>query len=124
MNIQTFLNGELVDEREDEIILPPNIAGFTTGMLFSPNYMKLIANAQDTDAKARIELLSVRLELKSQITIDDLQIFKLVWDALAGSVPLGILDPEDKAEYNRIAEANYMPFRFGENFKLEILLNE
>jgi len=122
MNIQTFLNGELVDESEVEgFYFAPNVSGFTTAMLFSQSYMKLINEAGDKDAKTRLELLSVRLELKPQITVEDLQIFKLVWDTLISSVSDGILGEEDRQEYNQIAEANHMPFRFGGDLRMEIL---
>ncbi|QMS87315.1 hypothetical protein HUN01_06850 [Nostoc edaphicum CCNP1411] len=122
MKIQTFQDGEFIEERDIEgFTFPPNISQFNTEMLFSPSYMKLIANAGDNDAKTRLELLSVRLELKPLVTSEDLQIFKLIWDTLVSSVPEGVLTLGDAAEYNQLAESNNMPFRFGADLKMEIL---
>ena len=121
MKIQTFLDGELIEESEIDFPVRPNVSGFTTQMLFSASYIKLITSALDKDAKSRLELLSVRLELKPQITIEDLQIFKLIWDTLVSSVPEGVLNEEDAAEHNQLAESNNMPFRFGADLKMEIL---
>lgn len=122
MNIQTFQDGELVEEREVEgAFLPPNIFQFNTQMLFNPSYIKLVTNAQDSDAKSRLELSSVRLELKPEITLQDLQIFKVLWDSLVISVPTGILIAEDAIQYNQIAKSSNMPFKFGADFKMEII---
>ncbi|MBG1265364.1 hypothetical protein [Nostoc sp. WHI] len=121
MKIQTFLNGQLVEESEVESYIPPNISGFNTQMLFSESYMKLISNVQNNDAKTRLELLSVRLELKPQITLGDLEIYKLIWDNLIASIPQGILVEADGGNFNQVAESNNMPFRFEEDFKLKIL---
>lgn len=122
MKIQTFENGVLIEEREiEDFPITPNILGFNTQMLFNKSYVKLIDNASDKDAKARLELLSLRLELKPEITIEDLQIFKLIWDSLTASVFDGILLEEDNQAYNQIAESNNMPFRFRADFKMEIL---
>ncbi|MFS0519088.1 hypothetical protein ACEYW6_30935 [Nostoc sp. UIC 10607] len=65
----------------------------------------------------------VRFELKSQIGLQELAIFKIVWDGLIDSIPEGILDLEDNQEFNYKAELNHLPFRFQEDFKLEILLD-
>ncbi|MBG1268256.1 hypothetical protein [Nostoc sp. WHI] len=124
MKIQTFLNGQLVEESEIEGYTPPNVSGFNTQMLFSDSYIKVRTNAQNLDAKSTIELLSVRLELKLQITLADLEIYKLIWDNLIASIPQGILVEADGENFNQVAESNNMPFRFEQDFKLRILLSE
>jgi hypothetical protein len=122
MRIQTFENGELIEEREnEEFSAPPNILQFNTQMLFSQSYMKLANNAEDENAKTRLELSSVRLELKPKVTIQDLQVFQLIWNTLVASVPQGILVEADGENFNQIAESNNMPFRFGAEMKMEIL---
>lgn len=121
MKIQTFLNGELVGESEiDNLPVRPNVSQFNTQMLLGESYMRLVNNSQDMIAKARLELLSVRLELKSEVTVADLEILKIVWDNLIDSVPDGILTEEDKNNFNAIADLNNMPFRFVNDFKLEV----
>ncbi|PHJ54506.1 hypothetical protein VF06_37450 [Nostoc linckia z4] len=122
MKIESFFNGELVAESEiNNFPIRPNIAQFNTQMLMSESYMKLVNFSQDVNAKGRLELLSVRLELKPEITIQDLEILKLVWDNLVNSVPDGILTEEDKNNFNEIADSNFMPFRFQDNFELHLL---
>jgi hypothetical protein len=122
MKIETFLNGELVESSEiEDLFIPPNVSGFTTQMLFSPSYIKLISNAQDQEAKAMIQLLALRLELKPTITIEDLEILKLFWDRLVESVADGIFQAVDREQYSQIAESNHMPFQFDEQMKMQIL---
>lgn len=121
MKIETYLNGELIEELEiDNFPIRPNISQFNTRMLLSESYMKIVNNSQDINAKGRLELLSVRLELKPEITIQDLEILKLVWDILVDSVPDGVLTGEDKNNFNEIADSNFMPFRFMDDLKLEL----
>jgi hypothetical protein len=121
MNIQTFQDGKLIEEKEITTFSPPpNISQFNTQMLFSKSYIKLITNG-DKDTKSRLELLSIRLELKPFVTSEDLQIFKLIWDTLVLSVSENVLNEEDAAEYNQLAESNNMPFRFSADLKMQIL---
>lgn len=121
MKIETYFNGELVSESEiDNFPIRPNVSQFNTQMLLNESYMKLVKNSQDSNAKTRLELLSVRLELKSEITIEDLGILKIIWDTLIDSVPDGILTEDDKDNFNQIAELNNMPFGFQDDFKLEL----
>ena len=121
MKIETFEDGILIETVEiEDFNFPPNFYNFNTEMLFSPSYIKLITSASNQDAKSRLELLSVRLELKREVVIQDLTIFKIIWDAVIDSIPEGILLPEDKEDFNVKAENNYIPFRFGDDFKLII----
>lgn len=123
MKIQTFDQGELIDEREvEDFNISPNNSQFNTQMLFSNSYLKL--SAGNKEMKARLELLAIRLELKPEITNGDLQIFQFIWNTLIDSMPEGILIEADRENLEQIAQSNNMPFSFEQDFKLNIFLDK
>lgn len=125
MNLETFEDGILIETTEiEDFIIPPNFSNFITQILFSTSYLKLVAACQNQEAIRRLELLAVRLELKPEITRGDLEIFKIIWDTVINSTNIETLLKEDNDDFNNKAESNYIPFRFAEDFKLIILLNE
>lgn len=98
-----------------------NWNGFNTQMMLSDGYTHIITNTTNQEAKTRLEIAAVRLELITSITEQDKQIFKLIWDSVVNAIPAGILTTTDLEQINQIASANNMPFNFDSEFKLHFL---
>jgi hypothetical protein len=118
--IETYDDGQLVEVREFYLNPVPAVANFNTQMMLSASYSRLTSNTSNQEAKNRLEIAAVRLELKNDISNEDLMMFKFIWDAVVGGVPDGILTLTDIDEFNHIAESNNMLFRFGDDFKMII----
>lgn len=120
MRVETYLDGQLIETREIDSILSPDFTGFINRMLNSNSYTKLLINSTNQQAKSRLELAAVRLELKSEISNQDIETLKLIWDAVVGTVALEMIDNHDLIELQQIAESTNMPFTFGLDFKIEL----
>ncbi|MHC5768720.1 MAG: hypothetical protein ACYTXI_24475 [Nostoc sp.] len=120
MKIESYFDGELIKTGEINVVLSPDFTGFINRMLLANSYTKLLINSTNQQAKSRLELAAVRLELKSEISNQDMETFKLIWDAVIGTIPINIIDNQDLIELREIAESTNMPFAFGLDFKIEL----
>ncbi|BBD60595.1 hypothetical protein NIES2109_33940 [Nostoc sp. HK-01] len=117
-------NGEIIlslDNPQPEPIPTMNLNGFNIQMMLSDGYTRIITNTTNQEAKTRLEIAAVRLELLNLITEQDWQIFKLIWDAVIDAIPTGILVSTDLEQIKQIASTNNMPFNFDSEFKLHFL---
>jgi hypothetical protein len=116
--IETYDDGKLVEVREFYLNPVPAVANFNAQMMLSASYFRLSSNSVNQEAKNRLEIAAVRLELKNDISNEDLMMFKFIWDAVVGGVADGILTLADRDEFNHVAESNNMPFSFDDDFKM------
>lgn len=122
MRIETYKDGQLIEVREiEEAFLPPDFSMFSTSVLLSSPYIKLMEAVKGQEVRSTIELLTVRLELKKLVLESDLSLYKMVWDQIIDLAGIAIFTPGDREDLNTKAEAARMPFRFGEDFKLILL---
>lgn len=121
MEIESYLNGELVSIESLENVPPilPNLTGFIIQMMSSNGYNQLIQTNSNQLATSRLEIAIVRLELKSDVTTEDLTLFKFLWDSVIDGRTIS-LNNSDSIEWNQIAQSNNIPFGFDENFKIKL----
>lgn len=124
MKHEIYEDGILIETREIEgIFFAPNYSNFNTEIFFSQGYLKITQATRGMEVKATLDLLATRLELKREVTGEDLEVFKVVWDGLIALIPEGVLSTEDNEDFNIKAESNFMPFRFHPDFKLNLIIN-
>ncbi|MBW4644764.1 MAG: hypothetical protein KME23_17675 [Goleter apudmare HA4340-LM2] len=120
MELRIFKDGELIEIRQiEQSLIPPDVSQYSTQMLLSLAYNKLSQLTPNQNARIRLEIAITRLELKPDITNEDLQLLKLIWDSTIENI-VDSLSPDDLAEYRLIASQNYMPFNFKDDFTMEI----
>lgn len=123
MKIDTFLNGELVESEEIDIPAIPNFSGFITQMMTSYAYNELATKTINELARSRLEVAAIRLELKSEVNLQDLELFKFIWDSVIESTTPEVLTEDFIQEWNQISKENHIPLSFGEDFKILIEVN-
>ncbi|MEH2236095.1 hypothetical protein [Nostoc sp.] len=88
-------------------------------MMSNNSYNQIIATSSNELAKNRLEIAAVRLELKPDISVEDLSLFKFLWDSVIDS-SFKKLNDSDLREWNQIAKSNNMPLSFDESFKIQL----
>lgn len=118
-NIETYQNGELVEVRSIEIPIqtPPNIPDFINAMMRDAKYNQLVFSLGNPVLVSRLEIGISRLSLK-EITLEDLQTIKEVWDTIISLSQLSDFTQNDLDVWNQIAVSNNIPFCFGNDFKM------
>jgi hypothetical protein len=116
--IETYQDGQLIESKEVHTVSSPNISGFIAQMLQDRSYNQMTLFTTEQSNKNRLELAIVRLEGKSDITNEDWQYFKFLWDSVIHGVPDGLLTPEGLVRWREIANFNEMPWHFDDDFKI------
>ncbi|MBN3905117.1 MAG: hypothetical protein HWQ35_00560 [Nostoc sp. NMS1] len=116
--IETYKDGHLIDSKEVNTVSSPNISGFIAQMLQNRSYNQMILAKTEQSIKNRLEVAVVRLEMKSDISNEDWQFFKLLWDSVIDGNPDGLLTFDDLIEWKQIAEFNDMPWTLDDDFKI------
>jgi hypothetical protein len=117
--IETYQDGQLIESKEVHTVSSPNISGFIAQMLRNRSYNQMILAKTEQSIKNRLEVAVVRLEMKSDISTEDWQFFKLLWDSVIDGNPDGLLTSDDLIEWKQIAEFNYMPWTLDDDFKIQ-----
>jgi hypothetical protein len=117
--IETYQDGQLIESKEVHTVSSPNISGFIAQMLRNRSYNQMILAKTEQSIKNRLEVAVVRLEIKSDISNEDWQFFKLVWDSVIDGNPDGLLTSDDLIEWKQIAKFNYMPWTLDDDFKIQ-----
>lgn len=123
MRIEVYQDSNLIEVEEslDVVQSLPNVSAFITSMMSNNNYNLVVSSTNNRLARNRLEIAIVRLELKTEITIEDLQLFKTLWDSVMNGKPESIVVTNE--EWNAIAESCYMPFRFDADLKMLLIPN-
>jgi hypothetical protein len=118
--VETYQDGQLIESKEVDTVSSPNISGFIAQMLQDQTYNQMTLFTTEQSNKNRLELAIVRLEGKSDITNEDWQYFKFLWDSVVDGVPDGLLTPDGLSRWREITNFNEMPWHFDDDFKIII----
>jgi hypothetical protein len=118
--VETYQDGQLIESKEVNTVSSPNISGFIAQMLQDRSYNQITLFTTEQSNKNRLELAIVRLEGKSDITNEDWQYFKFLWDSVVDGVPDGLLTPDGLSRWREINNFNEMPWHFDDDFKIII----
>ncbi|MEH2148625.1 hypothetical protein [Nostoc sp.] len=120
MKIQTFQNGELIEEREVDSFLPTDWDAYNRAFLINAAYNRVAQATTNRAAVRRLEIIAISAGISNEAV--EINIFIILWNSMIDATPQeAIPTTEEVEEWRAIALAAGMDFRFIENGKIALI---
>lgn len=118
MKIQTFKDGILIEERVvEDSSTTPDWDTYNRGFLVNVAYNRITQATTNRSAVRRLETIAISAGVSNQVV--EINIFEILWNSMIDGTPQDALPTTEEAEeWEAIALAAYMNFKFIENGKI------